>query len=363
MAQGAGGKLAKKLYLSFVSLLRLNWNVQGAFLIASLTALIARLILLPDATGMLAETWLQSLQPFLAAWAIALCCYIACKAVSTGSLSEGFRYLWSDILTRRNVAKALPAIVAASLLMNSFTHFKSNIPSFNPYDLDLVLAEADRFLHFGVDPWRFVESLLGYGAVTVVIDKTYYLWFFAVFISMAVLVGMPDRYGIRHQFMLSYAFVWGLLGIVCAIALSSVGPIFYDRVYGGHSPYTDLVRNLEQTEIAWDLTTMQVRETLWSAYVNDLDTTISGISAMPSIHNAMCVLLFLAARHVNRWLAAAAGVFALTIFVGSVHLGWHYAIDAYVSALGVALLWKIAGYLTGDASRRRAKVLNSSVLA
>lgn len=242
-----------------------------------------------------------------------------------------------------------------SMVMNSYSDFKSNIAVFHPYQLDVVFQEVDRLLHFGVQPWVLIERVIGYGSATAILDKIYYLWFFAVFVPTAVLIGMPDRFGIRHQFLLSYVFVWGILGIVCATALSSVGPIYYDRVYGGPSPFTDLVQKLEQADSAWGLTTMQVREVLWGAYVNDAATVVSGISAMPSIHNAMCVLLFLAARHVNRWLAAAAAVFGLTIFVGSIHLGWHYAIDAYVSAIGVVLLWKLAGYLTGSKAMRRTK--------
>ncbi|GAA4114618.1 hypothetical protein GCM10023067_15840 [Aminobacter aganoensis] len=239
--------------------------------------------------------------------------------------------------------------------MNSFSHFKSNIPELNPYYLDIVLAYVDRSIHFGIDPWQVSGYVFKYGVATFILDKIYYLWFFAIYIPTAIVIGMPDRFGIRHQFLLSYVFVWGILGIVGATAMSSVGPIYYDRVYGGPSPFTDLVLNLEHVDSAWSLTTMQVREVLWGAYVNDAATVISGISAMPSIHNAMCVLLFLAARHVNRWLAVAAAVFGLTIFVGSIHLGWHYAIDAYVSAIGVILLWKLAGYLTGDAAMRCVK--------
>lgn len=240
------------------------------------------------------------------------------------------------------------------MVMNSFSHFKSNIDEFNPYSLDVSFANIDRSIHFGFDPWKISKYFFEYGAGTYLLDKVYYLWFFAVYMPTAVLIGMPDRFGIRHQFLLTYVFVWGVLGIACATAFSSVGPIFYDRVYGGPSSFTDLVQNLALVDGAWGLTTMHVREVLWGSYVNDTATVISGISAMPSIHNAMCVLLFLAARHVNRWLAVAAAIFALTIFVGSVHLGWHYAIDAYASAIGVVLLWKLAGYLTGRTAIQRA---------
>ncbi|AWC23863.1 hypothetical protein CO731_03336 [Aminobacter sp. MSH1] len=335
--------------------LKANWRAQGVFLLAAALVVVARFELLPDPATVIAMTWFQSLATFVASWAIALSCYLVFETVRTRSLSASFSYLWSEIFTWKNAAVAVPAVVAMSMVMNSYSDFKSNIAVFHPYQLDVVFQEVDRLLHFGVQPWVLIERVIGYGSATAILDKIYYLWFFAVFVPTAVLIGMPDRFGIRHQFLLSYVFVWGILGIVCATALSSVGPIYYDRVYGGPSPFTDLVQKLEQADSAWGLTTMQVREGLWGAYVNDAATIVSGISAMPSIHNAMCVLLFLAARHVNRWLAAAAAVFGLTIFVGSIHLGWHYAIDAYVSAIGVVLLWKLAGYLTGSEAIRRTK--------
>ncbi|WP_406871847.1 phosphatase PAP2 family protein [Aminobacter sp. P9b] len=335
--------------------LKANWRAQGVFLLSAALVVVARFELLPDPATVIAMTWFQSLATFVASWAIALSCYLVFETVRTRSLSTSFSYLWSEIFTWKNAAVAVPAAVAMSMVMNSYSDFKSNIAVFHPYQLDVVFQEVDRLLHFGVQPWVLIERVIGYGSATAILDKIYYLWFFAVFVPTAVLIGMPDRFGIRHQFLLSYVFVWGILGIVCATALSSVGPIYYDRVYGGPSPFTDLVQNLEQADSAWGLTTMQVREGLWGAYVNDAATIVSGISAMPSIHNAMCVLLFLAARHVNRWLAAAAAVFGLTIFVGSIHLGWHYAIDAYVSAIGVVLLWNLAGYLTGSKAMRRTK--------
>lgn len=30
--------------------------------------------------------------------------------------------------------------------------------------------------------------------------------------------------------------------------------------------------------------------------------------------------------------------------IGSVHLGWHYAIDGYVSILAVIVIWKAVGW-------------------
>jgi hypothetical protein len=39
--------------------------------------------------------------------------------------------------------------------------------------------------------------------------------------------------------------------------------------------------------------------------------------------------------------------YAVIIFIGSVHLGWHYAIDGYLGIAGTWLIWKFAGFVLG----------------
>jgi len=70
-----------------------------------------------------------------------------------------------------------------------------------------------------------------------------------------------------------------------------------------------------------------------------------GISAMPSMHVGSSIILMLAAYRMNRWFGRAMAVFAATILVGSVHLGWHYAVDGIFAAIIAAGLWKVGGML------------------
>ena len=52
----------------------------------------------------------------------------------------------------------------------------------------------------------------------------------------------------------------------------------------------------------------------------------------------------------SRWLGWVLTGFAGVVLVGSVHLGWHYAVDGYVSIAGTLAIWVGVGALLG---RRR----------
>jgi lipopolysaccharide export LptBFGC system permease protein LptF len=162
--------------------------------------------------------------------------------------------------------------------------------------------------------------------------------------AVGVAITIPGTNAVRDRFMISFAASWIIIGVLCAIMFSSVGPIFYDRLYENRSDYAVLIENLQRVNTAIPLNTLLVQEGLWHLYVTNTDAIISGISAMPSMHNAICVLIFLAARHIHRYLAIAACAYAILIFLGSVHLGWHYAVDGYASAIIVAIIWKAAGW-------------------
>ena len=66
----------------------------------------------------------------------------------------------------------------------------------------------------------------------------------------------------------------------------------------------------------------------------------NGISAFPSVHVGLIAMnaLFVAER--SRMLGRVAWLYVVLIVASSVYLGWHYAIDGYVSILVVVLAHK-----------------------
>jgi hypothetical protein len=67
------------------------------------------------------------------------------------------------------------------------------------------------------------------------------------------------------------------------------------------------------------------------------------------MHVAIAALLVIATWDLNRWIGLFMLAGAMLIMVGSVHLGWHYAIDGYAAAIGVWLIWRVTGAIFGSA--------------
>jgi hypothetical protein len=63
------------------------------------------------------------------------------------------------------------------------------------------------------------------------------------------------------------------------------------------------------------------------------------------MHVAVATVMALTSWRQNRWLGAAGWLYVLLIFLGSVQLNWHYAVDGYVAVLGTWLIWRASGVL------------------
>jgi hypothetical protein len=70
-----------------------------------------------------------------------------------------------------------------------------------------------------------------------------------------------------------------------------------------------------------------------------------GISAMPSLHVGVALFAVLVAFRQSRrvWVRGIAVAYLAVIYVGSIHLGWHYASDGLVAGAGMAVIWVSAG--------------------
>jgi hypothetical protein len=107
------------------------------------------------------------------------------------------------------------------------------------------------------------------------------------------------------------------------------------------------------------MSVLLAQKALWSLYLSDTPGIAKGISAMPSLHVAIAALNAIVLYKFSK----AAGVFGLlylaVILVGSVHLGWHYAIDGYLSILAVAVIWWATGWALARTRREEVQAFSS----
>jgi hypothetical protein len=137
--------------------------------------------------------------------------------------------------------------------------------------------------------------------------------------------------------------------------LASGGPVYYGRLTGLADPYAPLLDYLHRVAAKWPVWSVDVQDMMWSIYAKSAHSNEVGvsISAMPSMHIATACTFFLVARASNRRLSLPFGLFLLAMLLGSVHLGWHYAIDGYAGIAGTLVLWWLCGVVLRHPPIRR----------
>jgi hypothetical protein len=238
----------------------------------------------------------------------------------------------------RPSAASLPAAVAGTVCIAvggaAFLPLKYAIPREIPFWLDRPAALAERSL-LGTDPWLLLDRIFGWWAVPM--DWLYAAWLpTQLLVLFLLMLAAPSP--MKSRALIAYALIWFVLGAVGAVLLSSAGPIFYDRLYGGNS-FAGLRQTLEARGAWW---VIAESDAMWASFVGSKPGTVAGISAFPSIHVAISFWLVLAARTIApRFVPVAIGYFLL-IWAGSVQLGWHYASDGLVGVIGTLGLWRLS---------------------
>jgi PAP2 superfamily len=233
------------------------------------------------------------------------------------------------------------SILAATTLIGTgaslFLPLKYAIPQIVPFWLDQPVAQAERVI-FATDPWLQLDRLLGWAAVP--IDCLYGLWLPLQSLFLFTVLTQPAS-AAKSRSLIAYVLAWFLLGVVAAILFSSAGPLFYDRVLGGTDFAT--LRETLQHRGAW--VALGESDKMWASLASGRPSIVAGISAVPSIHVAVSVWMFLAVRRMAPALAPYALVYSIVIWVGSVQLGWHYVVDGLVGALGMLGIWVLSDKL------------------
>lgn len=256
------------------------------------------------------------------------------------------RQMIADVaeLFRRPAAiiTGLPLLAAMVIFNKGMLELKPMIPAVNPFSWDLSLMEIDRALHGGFDSWVLLQPLLGHDSITFAINIFYNFWFLALF-GCFTWFGFATRSSVnRTQFFLSYMLTWWIGGGLLAVAFSSAGPVYYGNIGLTPDPFAPLMSYLRDVDLRLPIWSLDTQQLLWDGYVGK--TAPIGISAFPSMHNASALLFALACWRKSRGLGIAFAIYTAIILVGSVHLGWHYAVDGYAGIALAALCWWLSGF-------------------
>ncbi len=249
----------------------------------------------------------------------------------------------------RNFPAALPILIALAIFMPAFSTAKDAVGTIMPYAWDDVFERWDIAIH-GTDAWALMQPIIGHPPVTFLIAICYQCWILFLYIATPLIaVGAFGSPKVRHRFLLASTLCWIIIGSVLANMLASVGPCFL-RAYSGSAHFDPLMSYLQTANQNYPLMVLDVQKTLLDWQQSGGSQLGRGISAMPSMHVSLAFLFFLMMRHVSPCAGRLFGVYFVIILIGSVHLGYHYAVDGYVSIIITGLIWKATGYFAKGVS-------------
>lgn len=205
---------------------------------------------------------------------------------------------------------------------------KIMLPIAQPFWADQALADLDAAI-FGTDPWRISHALFGWASS--LIDRAYVTWAPLKFAALFALVLLPD--GPRKTRALLAYFLIVSIGCLGQYLLPAAGPVFYSQIGLGNR-FVDLPAG------PWVAT---AADYLWQDYLRGGGNIGTGISAMPSLHVAIAAWMALVLRSYIPKVQAVGWAYFALILIGSVHLGWHYAVDGLIGAGGALLVWRLIG--------------------
>ena len=243
----------------------------------------------------------------------------------------------------QRMMNGFPAIFSILLIYKYNIELKVQIPKLHPFDWDPYFARLDRLLHFGFDPWVLLHPFLGFEFATLICNDLYLLWFFVMFAAVLWFGFQEYSTPIRSQFFLAFGLLWWIGGGFLALYFSSAGPAYYSAIGLPNDPYVGLMKYLKGVNEHTPVWSLMVQDRLWDGYTGKFGPV--GISSFPSMHNGTMFLIAIAFRKISKLLSNLVFVFTFGVFLGSIHLGWHYAVDGYAAFALAAFFWWIAGYV------------------
>lgn len=284
-------------------------------------------------------------RPAYPLWAIAVLTFSAGRLLAA-RLARG---AGSPVWRPEAMAGALLVIVTIVPFQTTFSSIKRTIDEVRGFPWDPWLAEADRVIHGGRHPWEWLSWVASDRWLTFWLDRLYLWWFPLVSLFLFWAAWTPLR-RLRQRALISMVLVWVVCGNVLAFALASAGPCYYQHVVPDRpDPYERLLATLDLHARSGEYVQARVlQRLLWDVATESPLTPFRGVSAMPSVHVGVAVLVALVGWARHKAVGAVLACYAVLTLVGSVVLGWHYALDGYVGGAMAYAIWRLSDRLTAS---------------
>lgn len=255
---------------------------------------------------------------------------------------------------------ALLGACCLALLLPGFSAFKQLVLPGRGFVLDPFLGAMGRTVTGGTSPWVLTHKLFGGVWPTLILDRLYSFWslLFMVFPILVPFVASDPRQ--RAQMQIAWVLAWILIGTVAAWVFASAGPCYYNQLVGPDASYLALNERLRAIEaeaqrFGFGLNNIEFQSLLWQAHQSGRYAPAAGISAMPSMHVTMATLIAVAGWSVSRPFGQVLAAYGVLIWIASIHLGWHYAVDGPVALVMMSAVWRLAGVIVQFVCGRQRK--------
>jgi hypothetical protein len=241
----------------------------------------------------------------------------------------------------RRLARLLSGIcllMAFMIFQGTFTSVKNGLSVWQDgFPFDKVQADIDAWLHFGVDPWRWL-AFAQHDFVRIAVEWNYATVFFTIcFGALFFVATSPLAARVRTRYLICFMLVWIVVGNVLAGLFMSAGPAFHGNVTGDELRFAAQLKFLARGA-DWPNSSAAYQNYLWTLHSAGQTGFGSGISAFPSVHVALAMFNALFVWEYSRRLGLLAFAYVALIQASSVYLGWHYAIDGYAAIIVTALI-------------------------
>ncbi len=244
------------------------------------------------------------------------------------------------------VASALVSFYVSYL---AYRNIKSMVPLLRPGDLfDRELADVDRILFAGHDPYELLHSALGAGVQTQVLSLVYLFYIVFVPISLALALVFSRNLHGGMFFTTALSLNWPL-GAASYLLLPSLGPVYVTPAEFAHLPSSGVS----------DLQDLLLDKRIEFLSDPGVAGTAQTIAAFASLHVSMLVTAAMAAHLLGlaRSLRIALWALVAASAVSTIYLGWHYVVDDIAGVVIAVAALALARSLTGfDVARGRPPV-------